>query len=75
MSYETELDAAEAAAKSNSDIDDSVEQILLKVTDLVNSLKGAQTDPATAKRITDLGTALAARAAQLGTAAANVPTA
>lgn len=75
VAYEAELDAAEAAAKQNSDTDDSVEQILVTVTALVAGLKNAQTDPATAKRITDLAAALTARAAQLGTAAAAVPTA
>jgi signal transduction histidine kinase len=75
MAYEQELDAAEAAAKANNDIDDSVEQILLKVTDLIAALKTQQTDPATAKRITDLAAAVKGRAERLGTAAANVPTA
>jgi hypothetical protein len=74
MAYEAELDAAEAAAKQNADTDDSVEQILKTVTDLVASLKTQQTDPATAKRISDLAAALTARASQLATAAATVPT-
>jgi hypothetical protein len=75
MAYEAELGAAEAAAKQNSDIDDSVEQILRTVTDLVSSLKTQQTDPATAKRISDLAASLTARASQLASAAASVPTA
>ncbi len=74
VAYETELAAAEAAAKANSDIDDSVEQILITVTQLVADLKTAGTDPATAKRITDLAGSLQARAAQLAAAAASVPT-
>lgn len=75
VAYEAELDAAEAAAKQNSDTDDSVEQILVAVTALVASLKQAGTDPATAKRIADLTAALTARSSQLATAAASVPTA
>jgi hypothetical protein len=75
VAYEAELDAAEAAAKQNSDTDDSVEQILVAVTALVASLKTTGTDPATAKRITDLAAALTARSAQLATAAAAVPAA
>jgi hypothetical protein len=74
MAYEAELDAAEAAAKQNSDTDDSVEQILKTVTDPVASLKTQQTDSATAKRISDLAAALTARSSQLATAAASVPT-
>lgn len=74
VAYEAELDAAEAAAKANSDVDDSVEQILVQVAALVAALKTGQTDPATAKRITDLAAAIKARSEQLGTAAANVPT-
>ncbi len=74
MAYEAELAAAEAAAKANSDTDDSVEQILKVVTDLVANLKTGTTDPATAKRITDLAAALTARSAQLAAAAAAVPT-
>ena len=74
VAYEQELTALEAAAKQNSDTDDSVEQILVGVSQLVAALKSNQTDPATAKRITDLAAALTARSAQLGTAAANVPT-
>jgi len=74
VAYEAELAAAEAAAKANSDTDDSVEQILKVVTDLVASLKTGQTDPATAKRISDLAAALTARSAQLAAAAATVPT-
>jgi hypothetical protein len=73
VAYEAELAAAEAAAKSNSDVDDSVEQILVAVTALVASLKTGSTDPATAKRITDLASALTARSAQLAAAAATVP--
>lgn len=75
VAYEAELDAAEAAAKANSDTDDSVEQILVAVTALVANLKTAGTDPATAKRITDLAAALTARSSQLATAAATVPAA
>jgi hypothetical protein len=74
VAYEAELDAAEAAAKANADTDDSVEQILVAVTALVAGLKTGQTDPATAKRITDLAGALTARSSRLATAAANVPT-
>jgi hypothetical protein len=75
VAYEAELDAAEAAAKANSDTDDSVEQLLVQVTALIASLKTGTTDPATAKRITDLAEALTARSARLATAAATVPTA
>ena len=74
VAYEAELTAAEAAAKANSDIDDSVEGVLAAVTALIAGLKNSQTDPATAKRITDLAAAVTARSAQLAAAAANVPT-
>lgn len=68
VAYEAELAAAEAAAKANSDAEDSAEALFKTLADLVAALKAAGTDPATAKRITDLTAALNARAAQLAAA-------
>ena len=64
------LDAAEAAAKANSDADDSAEKLVLDLTALISTLKSTGTDPATVQRIDALTTALRARAAQLGAAVA-----
>lgn len=70
------LTQAEAAAKANSDADDSAEKLLVTISQMIADLKAAGTDPATLARITALSTALNARAAQLGTAvAANTPAA
>ena len=68
MAYEAELTAAEAAAKANSDAEDSAEGLLTSLNALIATLKTAQTDPATAKRITDLAAAITARTAQLAAA-------
>lgn len=73
---EDQLTQAEAAAKANSDADDSAEQLLIKLSAMIADLKTQTTDPATVARITALSTALNARASQLGTAvAANTPAA
>jgi hexokinase len=69
------LDKAEAAAKANSEADDSAEQLITTLSGLVAQLKTQTTDPATATRINALADALTARAAQLGTAVAAAPTA
>ena len=68
MAYEAELTAAEAAAKANSDAEDSAEGLLTSLNALIATLKTAQTDPVTAKRITDLTAAITARTAQLAAA-------
>lgn len=63
------LAAAEAAAKANSDAEDSMIGILNAVRSEVAALKAAGTDPATAARIEALATALAARTPVLAAAA------
>ena len=76
VAYEAELTAAEAAAKANSDAEDSAATLLKTLSDLVAALKAAGTDPATAKRITDLAAALQARADALAASVvANTPAA
>lgn len=62
------LDQAEAAAKANSDADDSAEKLLIKLAAMIADLKTQTTDPVTVARITALSTALNSRAAQLGVA-------
>lgn len=63
------LAAAEAAAKANSDAEDSIIAILKAVEVEIAALKAAGTDPATAARIEALATALAARTPVLAAAA------
>src|SRR4051812_6486171 len=76
MSAQTDaLDQAEAAAKANSDADDSAEKLLVTLAGMIADLKTNSTDPATTARIVALGDALRARAAQLATAVASTPTA
>ena len=62
------LDAAEAAAKANSDADDAAENLLKTIAAMVADLKNNQTDPATVERISALASALNTRASQLSTA-------
>jgi len=70
------LDAAEAAAKANTDAEDSMIVVLNAVRSEVAALKAAGTDPTTAARIEALATALAARTPVLAAAAvANTPAA
>jgi hypothetical protein len=74
MAYEQELADAEAEAKANSDQEDSAASVLKVLADLVASLKTGQTDPATAKRITDLTAAIRAGKEKLAAAIAATPT-
>lgn len=70
------LAQAEAAAKANSDADDSAEQLLISISKMIADLKAAGTDPATLARINALSTALTTRASQLSAAVvANTPAA
>jgi hypothetical protein len=70
------LTQAEAAAKANSDADDSAEKLLVTISKMIADLKASGTDPATLARITALATALNSRAARLGAAVvANTPAA
>lgn len=70
------LDAAEAAAKANSDADDAAEALLVSISKAIADLKTNSTDPATVARITALATALHDRAAKLSAAVlANTPAA
>lgn len=62
------LTQAEAAAKANSDADDSAEKLLVTISQMIADLKAAGTDPTTLARITALSTALNARASQLSAA-------
>ena len=77
MSMETDaLDQAEAAAAANSAADDSAEQLLIKLSEMVADLKNHTSDPAVSARITALATAISDRAAKLGAAVvANTPAA
>jgi len=65
---EDALTQAEAAAKSNSDAEDSVEALLTTLSKQIADLKAAGTDPATVARIAALSTGLASRASQLSAA-------
>jgi hypothetical protein len=62
------LDKAEAAAKANSDADDSAEALLVTLAQLIAGLKSGTTDPAQLARIAALSDALTARAGQLSAA-------
>jgi DNA-binding GntR family transcriptional regulator len=67
---------AEAAAKANSDAEDSVETLLTTLSAQIAALKTSGTDPATVTRINALTTALNAKAAGLAAAVvANTPAA
>lgn len=69
MSLETDaLDQAEAAAKANSDADDSAEQLLITLSKMVADLKNSTTDSAVVARITALASAISGRASQLSAA-------
>lgn len=73
MAYEAELAALAAQAKANEDQEDSAVQVLGKLADIIAALKTTQTDPATAKAITDLAASLKAHADPLGEAIAASP--
>lgn len=69
MSAQTDaLDQAEAAAKANSDADDSAEALLLKLVDLYNQAVANSSDPAVTDRINALGAAIAGRSSRLSAA-------
>lgn len=63
------LDAAEKAARDNSDAEDAIIGILGVLRGEVAALKAAGTDPATASRIEGLAAALTARTPKLAAAA------
>ena len=70
------LDRAEAAAKANSDAEDSGETLITTLAGIVKQLQTNGTDPATLARINALSQALSDRAAKFGVAiAANTPAA
>jgi hexokinase len=76
VAYEAELAAAEAAAKANSDAEDSAEGLFKQLADIIALLKQGTSDPATAARIQALADSINARAAQLAAAVvANTPAA
>jgi hypothetical protein len=62
------LDKAEAAAKANSDADDSAEALLVTLAGLITDLKTNTTDPTTVTRIDALSAALSDRASKLSAA-------
>lgn len=69
------LDAAEAAAKADTDAENAVESLLTTLSKQISDLKTGS-DPATAARIQALADATSARAAQLAAAVtANTPAA
>jgi len=69
MSAQTDaLDQAEAAAKANSDADDSAEALLLKLVDLYNQAVANSSDPAVTDRINALGAAITNRSGRLSAA-------
>lgn len=73
MAYEAELAALAAQAKANEDQEDSAVAVLAKLADIIAALKTTQTDPATAKAITDLAASLKTHADPLGAAIAASP--
>ena len=75
MAYEAELTAAEAAATNEANAETAAENLLTTLSALITKL-GTGSDPATAARITALGTALQTRADALASAVvANTPAA
>jgi|SRR5882724_4496630 len=69
MSAQTDaLDQAEAAAKANSDADDSAEALLLKLVDMYNQAAANSSDPAVTDRINALSTAITNRSSRLSAA-------
>lgn len=73
MAYEAEIAALTAQAKANEDAEDSAGQTLAKLSDIIAALKTSQTDPATAKAITDLAAQLKAHADPLAAAIVAAP--
>lgn len=63
-----QLDAAEAAAKANSDAEDSAMDVILKLTELVKNLGNGVTDPAILARIKALTDGMTAKASSLAAA-------
>ncbi len=68
------LDELEKETTAISGAEDSAEAAFTRLAALILSLKDSQTDPATAKRITDAAAALKAKADALAAAVAASPT-
>ena len=62
------MDRAEAAAKANSEADDSAEKLLVTIAQLLKNTATGGTDPAMVSRVNALADALNSRSAQLGAA-------
>jgi hypothetical protein len=74
MSMETDaLDELEKQTAAIDGAEESAEAAFIRLADMITALKNAQTDPATAARITAAADGLRSMAAKLGTAVGATP--